>query len=303
MTQEFWQRYIEVQIGTQIFTNEDFDIEFTIENSTDQDAGDAEIALWNLSDATRQAVTKGTGIQVKAGYENNYGIIFLGTVDTVKDEDEGADNRTVITALDAHIDLFNAGKVRVTYPTGTRIETIVGAMFTAAGVPSGQVETTGVTLEKPTLFYGTPYDNIRYCENIVNGIVMKNCPYTHQQIAEATGATKAELIRARQQYVNEQCFTHHIKHNTGYFVRGRYKEDTTLAIVVSSATGLMSVLQNEDKESTTDYTVKTLLNWQIEQDSLIDLRSEKITGVFKVISFKHVAAVEEYFTEAEVKGL
>jgi len=96
---EFWNRMIELQVGSTVITLDDLDIEFVIENDDESKAGTAEIAIYNLG-KSKSAFKKDELVQLKAGYKDDYGIIFYGKIDKVWDEKDGADIKTVVQASD-----------------------------------------------------------------------------------------------------------------------------------------------------------------------------------------------------------
>ena len=125
---EFWDRYVELQVGSVIITLDDLDIEFEIENNEETSAGTAEIAVYNLGQS-KSAFKKDEMVQLKAGYRSDYGIIFYGKIDKVWDERDGADVKTVLQASDLTKQLFMAKPICKVYPRGTSIAAIVADLF------------------------------------------------------------------------------------------------------------------------------------------------------------------------------
>lgn len=276
MAMELFDRYYELQVGSMLITIDDLDIEFHIEGGNKENANKAEITVYNMSDASKARIKKGEAVQLKAGYRKDYGIIFFGTIDRVWDEREGADVKTVITALDETKSLFESGIIIKKYPKGTQVTTVVKDMFAVAGIPVGKIDDPGVVLQRDYIFDKTAYENLRTCLGIVNGEIVKKG-------------------------IAPDGWTFYVKNNMGYFVRRDYSD--VEAIVLSSETGLMEVMDQESEDSAIDYKVKSLLQWKASTDSIIRLESIRVNGTFKVVEYSHVCKGEEYYSELGVKAI
>ena len=275
---ELWARYIELQIGSTVFSNSDFDIGFKVENTTGSEAGSAEITIYNLVDTTKTKIKKDEPIQLKAGYESSgYGIIFLGKIDKVYDKTEGADIKTTIEALDAMIDLLKGEHIRKFSPEGTSVSTIIGELFDEAEVAIGTIENCEVVLDTIFMEEGTPYAIAERYAEFVNG-----------EIKKATG--------------EEGTWRIYVRNNTGFFVESATKL-TVEAIVLSSETGLMEAVEDKDEEADISIRIKSLLQWQIAVDSILQLESKQATGAYKVKEYKHIARGDSYYTEAKLGAI
>jgi len=269
---EIWGRHTELQIGGDIFTNTDFDISFKVENSTEPNAGSAEIEIYNLSDTTKAKIKKDEPIQLKAGYESSgYGIIFLGKIDKVHDKTEGADVKTVMEALDAMKDLLKGESITKFSPKGTSVSAIIKELFSEAEVAIGTIEDPGITLENDRTEKGTPYIIAELYAEYVNGEIKK--------VSREEGTWRI-----------------YVRNNTGFFVEGATKLPVE-AIVLSSETGLMEAVKDEDEEADIELRIKSLLQWKIAADSIISLKSKTATGTYKVKEYKHIASGNNYYTE------
>jgi len=282
---EIWDRYYELQIGSLLVTIDDLDVEFKVENSNKVNASKAEITIYNLSDASKSKIKKDEQVQLKAGYRSDYGIIFYGIVDKVTEEWEGGDVKTIVRAVDSTKILFDQTKIVKTYPKGTSVKTIVEEMFSLGSIPIGRVDDPGVQLNKDTTFLGTPYEIVQQVLKLTNGELFK-------------GMSESKAIREAMQ---TSCFTAYIENNMGYFVRKDFRGSE--AVVLSSETGLMEVTEQEDENAELDYRIRCLLNWKLCTDALIQLKSYKASGVFKVVDYTHICKGEEYCTEVGVKAI
>lgn len=283
---EFWGRYVELQIGSLLITLDDLDIEFLVENDEDSRAGTAEIAVYNLG-SSKSVFKKDELVQLKAGYRDDYGIVFYGKIDKLFSEKEGADVKTVIQASDMTKQLFTGKPICKTYPKGTSVSVIVQDIFSEAGVPIGKIEDPGITLEKDMVFGGkttsTPHSVLtEELLPFVNGMILKG--------------RAVELAKLGEQSDIYTCFVG--QDGMGYFVKKDYAEQT--AIVLDSESGLMEVHDVSEDGKSTAYKVRCLLNWKIRQGTIVQLNSILVSGNFRVTKFKHVCKGEEYYTEAEV---
>lgn len=286
---EFWDRYVEVQVESTVFTLDAVDIEFTVENDDESKAGTAEVALYNLA-SSKSALKKDKPIQIKAGYRSDYGIIFYGKIDKVWDERDGADVKTVVQASDLTKDLFMAKPICKKYPKGTPVVKIVKDMFAEAGIPPGKIEDPGITLQKDMVFGGittsTPHAVLEDILLLVNGYNVKGVQL------DGALARIAEITDTYTYYIGQD--------GMGYFVKRKYGET---AIVLDSESGLMEVQDVSKEGETAAYRVRCLLNWKIKQGGIVQLNSIAVKGNFKVTKFKHVCKEDEYYTEAEVSPL
>jgi hypothetical protein len=288
---ELFDRYIELQCGSLLITLDDLDIEFTVENDDKNSAGQAEIAVYNLGQS-KSAFKKDELVQLKAGYRDDYGIIFYGKIDKVWDEKVGADVKTVIQASDLTKQLFKAKPICKRYPKGTPITKIVQDLFNEAGIPIGKIEDPGITLDRDRVFGGkttsTPHTVLN--EEIlplVNGTILKG------RRLDGALARLGEMAELYTCYVGQD--------GMGYFVRKSFKDRT--AIVLDSESGLMEVQDVSEEGKTSAYKVRCLLNWKIRQNTIVQINSLNVSGNFKVTKFKHVCREDEYYTEAEVSPL
>jgi len=287
---EFWDRYVELQVGSVIITLDDLDIEFEVENNEESSAGTAEIAVYNLGQS-KSAFKKDEMVQLKAGYRSDYGIIFYGKIDKVWDERDGADVKTVLQASDLTKQLFMAKPICKVYPRGTSIAAIVADLFAEAGIPLGKIDDPGIVLEKDMVFGGTTTStpHVILTEQIlplVNGNRVKGLQL------DGALARFGELTELYTAFVGQD--------GMGYFVKRSYNAE---AIVIDSESGLMEVQDVSREGDTAAYRVRCIFNWKIRQGTIVQLDSITVSGNFKVTKFKHVCKGEEYYTEMEVAPL
>lgn len=287
---EFWERIVKLQVGSTVITLDDLDIEFVIENDDESTAGTAEIAVYNLGQS-KSAFKKDEMVQLKAGYKDDYGIIFYGKIDKVWDELDGADVKTVLQASDMTKQLFMAKPICKKYPKGTSVAAIVQDLFSEAGIPVGKIDDPSITLEKDMVFGGTATSTphailTEHILPLVNGNKLKGLQL------DGALARIGEITDLYTVFIGQD--------GMGYFVKRNYNAE---AIVLDSESGLMEVQDVSKEGETAAYKVRCIFNWKIRQGTIVQIDSITVSGNFKVTKFKHVCRGEEYYTEAEVSPL
>lgn len=268
--QQFWNRYIELNIADIVITNDDLDIEFNEKNSTGDEAGSANIRVYNLADTTRQKLQRGAIVIIKAGYQEDFGTIFSGTIKEVEDVPDGADIATDIFCNDETTNALST-KPKTRYPKGATYESIVQSLFINANIPVGRIEDTNLTIDAewttgPDMTVFMALERIK------------------ADVKEKAGIT----------------YNSYIKKGAGYFVReeSRYEE----IYILTPETGLIDVQKVDNEDDDVDYNIKTLMIWKITQDSLLDIDSIKVKGEFRVVDYEKIAGDEDYFVQMEVKA-
>ena len=76
----FWKRRASLQVGTSRYQLDD--LKFSFEVTSEDDAGIpiCKLEIYNLAPSTRAAISKGTPIIVNAGYQDDIGSVFVGSV-------------------------------------------------------------------------------------------------------------------------------------------------------------------------------------------------------------------------------
>lgn len=276
MTGKIWNRYIELQVGSLFVTNQNLKIDFSIKAGDSSDANTFEISIWNLKRANREAIKADQDIFLTAGYEDDYGSIFTGTVKTVGDERDGSDIKTRIIALTQEY----AKKVTVpTYRKGTAIGTIVREMFSLSKLTIGKIDDQGVVLDSDATPSGTTvYEVLDWCKNTINGS------------QDVLNEIKKEV-------------RFYIEGGEAFFVPTDYVRPVIEKIVLSSDTGLIeTTLENPDDGSYTR-AIKCFLQWRVRTNSLIELKSKMTgaSGTYNVVEYEHSCDGTEFVTEMKVK--
>ena len=97
----FWKRRASLQVGTSRYQLDD--LKFSFEVTSEDDAGIpiCKLEIYNLAPSTRAAISKGTPIIVNAGYQDDIGSVFVGSVASFSHDIGKLDAVTKITAADS----------------------------------------------------------------------------------------------------------------------------------------------------------------------------------------------------------
>lgn len=263
----FWKRYTQLTIGVAVLTSAELDIYFKVPVSTDSDADTAEIIVFNLADATVQGIETDMPVTIETGYEEDYGIIFIGAVKSVSGSRDGADMQTVITCVSGMADLM-AASVNASYPAGTLLTDVATDQIQLAGMTDFKIDANPAVFET-----GKTYTTETSVRDNLQGIA-DNLGYT---LTERRGS----IIM--------------IDSGTGI-------EE---GVVLNADTGLLQVTKNtaeDDAKLQFDYELITLLIYQMAQGSIIELDSrESGVKVCRVEECEFVSNAADHICNMKVK--
>ena len=260
-----------VTIKTWLVTlnSNELDFEFNVPFDDDTEANEAEIKVYNLSDATIKSLNWNDNITIEAGYTNDTGLIFDGYISSVRTKWEGVDKITTIKALDDN-DLKERDIVERTYKAGTKASYILKDLI-------------GM-LKLPLAVFNIRRDYTYKDEQKVSGGIMDNI----RKYAEVCGISV---------YINQRkIYARHLSEgdNTNFIVC----EDTGL---IGSPEEFEEEITAEDyKDVVKGYKFKMLLQHQMTTAAIIQLQSREIQGTFRVRSGQHTYNESEAITEVEV---
>jgi hypothetical protein len=149
-----FQRAYRLTIGTvEIDAREGVDlntlrIAFAVERDIKRHPNNAEIAVWNLSPSSRQALAKLSNVPVRleAGYVEDVGVVFQGDLRCCRSMREGPDIMTRVSGGDGEVKIRTA-RINRTFGAGTPIGTVIGELGKALGVGEGNLrQFTGASL-------------------------------------------------------------------------------------------------------------------------------------------------------------
>lgn len=113
---------------------------FSVERDHKRTANNAEVALWNLSPASREALARldVVPVLIEAGYVDDVGVIFSGDLRSARSRLEGPDIITRVSAGDGESKLRTA-RLSKTFARGTPVGDVIGALGRALGVAPGNL--------------------------------------------------------------------------------------------------------------------------------------------------------------------
>lgn len=270
-----FMREVRATIGSRTI-EEPLTIYFDIPFDDGDKVNDISIKIFNLSDNTINGFKNGQRVILTAGYKGDAGTIFDGKLKKVSTEWESVDKITTFLCIDDKGN-FLSTKVKKTYAANTNAKTILNDLIGKSGLSIGE-------LSLPTNFVYRSGKTINGKLGTAVIAIAKDC--------------KAKV---------------HINRNKIY-IRDKNKGNT-IAFEVSKETGLIdnptviedetNDVQKKKKIKRTGYSLNMLLNHRITVDSLIQLNSKTVKGLFRVEKGKHSGSNrdDEFYTYVEVYPL
>lgn len=278
----YWIREITLEAGGKLFESIgdnaldiEFDIPFTDKNEPDV----CTATIYNLSDGSIAAIKKQGTAVISAGYRemHNIAVIFEGEIESMKTEWKGLDKVTTISLSDG-AKAWRKKEFYKTYQNDTKAKTIMKDL----------IDELGYSIEELN-----PKNNINYpLGKTIKGLASENLI----KLAEDTES---------KMFVNKNRIT----------IREEKKGKPTV-ILLNADSGLLDTptmnkdmtgdkintpdrekAKKKNEEEIPTWTVKCLLNPQLETDMIIQIESRSINGAFRIKSGKHSA---DFTTELEV---
>jgi len=252
-------------------------IKFSVPFGDNDKVDTIDIQVYNLKDETINSIAANKEAILSAGYVDDNGVIFSGTLKKKGTKWEGLDKITTFKCIDCTLD-YTKTVIKRTYGRNTTASLILRELARDAGLAIGDID--------------LPVDFIYRSGKALNGKIK----FLVSEIAKDCGA-KLHINKGR------------------IYVRDSKKGDN-LGLDISKETGLIdepeeveeemkdekgSKLKN-DKKKIKGYKIKVLLNHRITTDVIIKLTSRKVSGVFRVSKGEHKGDTsgQEYYTECEV---
>ncbi len=252
-------------------------IKFSVPFGDNEKVDTIDISVYNLKDSTINAIATNKAAILSAGYVDDNGVIFAGTLKKKETKWEGLDKITTFKCIDCTMD-YTKTVIKRTYGRNTHASLILRELARDAGLAIGDID--------------LPVDFIYRSGKALNGKIKF-------LVSEIAKDCKAKL---------------HINKGRMY-VRDRTKGDK-LGLDISKETGLIDEpeeieeeVKDEKKSKTKNpkkklkgYKIKVLLNHKITTDVIIKLTSRKVNGLFRVSKGEHKGDTsgQEYYTECEV---
>ena len=257
--------------GVKIKSTE-LDFEFNIPFDDNLEADEGEIVIYNLANSTKNALTAGSIITIKAGYNDDIGTLFKGTIKKATTRREGADRATTIKVLDDIVkitisELYESGKLAETTYSGATASGILTDLLKAAQ-KAGSCE----SYEFPT----PPHD------------------YTYDSDVTLDGDLETEI----RTYA-EECGVSVFKVLNTIYALNISGDGADISgeepIELSEDTGLIGSPEEFEEVVTTEgyedtykgVTAEMLLNHTIKATRQIRLKSEQHNGTYAIKSGSH----------------
>lgn len=251
-------RKIRIIIGNQSFSSDNLYMKFNIEKTNTSDLNSGEITLYNLSKSTRENISKNQTVIVNAGYNNDIGAIFIGGVQNIRSYLESGDMVTNIEILDGKVIISK--KVSKTYEAGTNNLKIINDLIKLSGLEAN------ITAIGKYFIYS-------------NGKTIYG-----------------DLINELSKIVKASNSKFYIKNNIITITLER--SGKVVSNVINSETGLLETPTklDDDYQNVDLYSVKTLLNHNLDIDSIVTIKSLSLNGSYRINKIIHSGSLTDEFT-------
>lgn len=256
--QGVWHTKAIIKCGDVNIKSDELDFEFTVPFDDNTEANEAEITIYNLTDTTihklKDCKTNKTQLSIEAGYENDTGVIFKGTITSIKTYYDDVDKVTELVCNDcAGTEILTS----ITYKENTKASTILKDLIKKLNMPIAVFKarrdytyTDSVTVE------GNLRENLKNYADVCGISVYAN-----------NGNIYARAI------------------NDGDNINFTVNDVTGL---IASPEEFTEEVKGEDKIDTLyGYKITMLLQHRITTAAIINLTSKSIVGTFRVRSGEH----------------
>lgn len=246
-----------ITIGDKVFDYAELDIEFEVKLKDDLNSDIATISIYNLSKTTLESLKKGDGVVVEAGYIDNSGIIYNGSVDDIRTELDGVDYKTTIIATPSN-NLFTTILVNVQFNSGIRASEILKKLES----------------------------NIPYKIKILD--------IPHDIIYKKGKALSTRLSNAIKILCKDIGAIGRFEKNT-IIIKAPNKTYTN-HIRLGSENGLISIKKTENKDKKQVYILESILNPQLILNQVVEVDSIEHKGKYQVKEIVYKAGDVNSFT-------
>jgi len=267
---EFWIRETVVSGCGREFRYPDYEIQFRVDFAKGGDPDLAVIELYNLAPETEQVFKHGEEMVLRAGYQEDIGIVMAGEIRHVRAFDEGADRICEIEVHDTS-DAYQGMEISESYVPGTTGSQILERVISMSGLERGKIQ----------LVRDAVYSEGRSVDGTIKDVIKK--------IAEDCGSEV------------------HVTHGTIHILPpGGWHDE---AVLLSPETGLIGSpkrIEDDDESSSVLWEAESLLNYRIRAGTLVQVESKRVNGLFAVESGSHVSDGNEFKSVmqlAEPEGL
>lgn len=256
-----FDRQAELIIENKYYKSDEIDIEFNVPFSEKSEPSVSEISIYNLSPDSISSIKKGAVVALNAGYKNDIGVIAAGVISSFSTTVDHVDKKTTIKIASA-ADSWEKKKIQKTYSPGITTKEILEDLIPQFGVSIGEI---------------TPAQNI-----------------TYQKGRSVSGRLKDILMKFSKEtgskfYINNQKV----------YIRKQDKGDFS-GFILSGETGLLGSPEQMEIDKKTGWKVKCLLNHRITVDTILQIESKTVKGMFRTVKGNHNS---EWITEMEVVAI
>lgn len=247
------QRVI-MQFDSVTIDSDSLDCEFTIPFDNNTEANEAELIIYNLSYNTTNQLKLGGSVTVKAGYGNDLGVIFTGSISDKQIVNEDTDRIITLRAIDG-AGLLEC-ETEIEYTEGNTAQAILYDLCTKLGFPIAAFQPIrDYTFDSSVHVDGSLMDAVEKYAGIcgVSAYVCKGMVYV--QPLSASGAD---------------------------------------SFSISVETGLLSAEEYEKNQKNGDFEdticgweLEMLLNYRIQTGTRINLTSQRANGSYYVQEGEH----------------
>lgn len=260
---KYWKRVIVVRTNGMRFDNK-LHIEFDVPFDDDYTPNTSEIKIYNLTLDSREKIKRGERLTLEAGYEGDTGIILSGEIKNVRTERSGTDRATIIKVVDSH-GTTKKNKFKRTYKKSIKSSTIIRQIANEIGLKIKVLD--------------LPNDK------------------THKKGYTANGKA-LDTIELLARDCNASFYF-----SRGYlYIRDIKKGDNT-KFTLTSNTGLVGTpeifTRMYQNKHTRGYTFNALLQHRVSTASILKVHCDTVQGTFRVITGRHVATADSFFTTFE----
>jgi len=277
----YWMREASLQIGGKVYGMDDLYFEFEVPFEDSDTLQTATFKAYNLSEATRKSIRRGSVIILNAGYQGDIGAIFVGKVSACNHKHDRTNWITSITATAAMDEWLNS-KVSKTYAKGSTAEEILSDLLNIFGMEIGEF----------SLAVNKVYDRGLVCNGKVKDLL--------KQIA-VDDCKSRFLIRTGSVVINDPSKGLSnglvLTPQSGLLMSGKEVEETVIA------TGADSQKSAAAKGEEGNYISREfLLNYHIGPAEAVAVRSESLNGKFIIVKGKHIGSPKgQWKTAVEMK--
>ncbi|MFW6002695.1 MAG: phage protein [archaeon] len=264
---EFFGRRIKFETGNKIVKYPDLDIEFKINFSDDDDGNTGTVTLYNLSEKTIGQIKVDNDFKLSAGYKDFNGVILPGIIKRKTTNWEDVNKITTLIVGD-NTENWLRSTINKTWKAGKRASEIMPEIAKATGLSIGEIDIQDDVIYEKGITFST------------------TCRKALQELAKDTNS-KLHSSRGK------------------VYIRPSNKPDRK-AFLIDKDHGLLNFpekIESDEEDSPERYSLQILLNYKIQTDSLIDLRSKTVEGNFRVVEGEHVGQGENFSTNVEVERI